>query len=372
MPRVGRPIFLSIILGAAACAEAERGVAGTTGSGDAADGGSGESSDRGPDAHESGAGASDAGTQDERVGSEGSVEAAPTETGAEGGIVVDATATDGAASITVCPPGPFPTPIVGNSTSECAGFAFRYSYNEGPTWIAGQNAFFFSNFVQGQAMPGDIIKYTPGSGCEIFITDVGCNGLAVAPDGNLLAACQRSRSVIEFDVITKQPTTLAAAYMNRMLDTPNDLVAHTNGSTYFTNPTYELQGRPQGVGPAVFFRDPAGKLTAIATGGAPNGIALSPDERRLYVVGAGQWDIDPGGVPTNKQSTFVSGDGIAVDCAGNVYSSTGTIKSAQGDDVGTFQGGTNLAFGGADGKTLLIVGGGTSVRSVAMNLPGLP
>jgi gluconolactonase len=284
---------------------------------------------------------------------------------------VDAPKVD-ARSPDACPSGPFPTPVVGSSTPVCMGFQFNNPYNEGPTWIAAQSAFYFSNFVQGQAMPGDFVKYTPGAGCEIFISGVGCNGLAVAPDGNLLAACQQSRSVIEFDVVSKQATTLTASYMNQMLDTPNDLIAHTNGSVYFTNPTYELGGRPEGVGPAVFWRDPGGKLTAIAKGGAPNGIALSPDEKKLYVVGAGQWDISPDGVPSNEQDTFVSGDGIAVDCAGNVYSSTGTIRSSRGLDLGTFQGGTNLTFGGPDGKTLLVVGGGTNVRTMVVNLPGLP
>src|SRR5262249_13078647 len=147
---------------------------------------------------------------------------------------------------------------------------------------------------------------------------------------------------------------------------------HSKGSIYFTNPTYELQGRPPGVGMAVFWRDPAGTLTAIATGGTPNGIALSPDEKRLYVIGAGMWDVDEKGVPSNKQNTFVNGDGMAVDCAGNVYLSGGSIRNPQGNNLGTFPAATNLAFGGADGKTLLLVGGGTSVRTIAMNVPGLP
>jgi len=68
----------------------------------------------------------------------------------------------------------------------------------------------------------------------------------------------------------------------------------------------------------------------------------------------------------------VTGDGMAVDCAGNVYLSGGAIRSPQGANLGTFPQATNLAFGGADGTTLLLVGSGTSVRTIAMNVPGLP
>jgi gluconolactonase len=319
-----------------------------------------------------GNGGSAQGGQSGSAGSAGAT-AMPDSGSAGSSVISDAGNVDAPAPAkSVCPAGPFPAPVVGASQNLCTGFKFNYTFNEGPTWIAGQNAFFFSNFLQGQAMHGDIVKYTPGGSCEIFITDVGCNGLAVSPDGNLLAACHQSRSVVKFDVVTKQPTTLADMYMGKMLDTPNDLVAHSKGSIYFTNPTYELQGRPVGVGMAVFWRNPAGALTALAMGGMPNGIALSPDEKKLYVIGAGQWDVDDNGTPSNKQNSFVTGDGMAVDCAGNVYSSLGTIRNPQGNSIGTFPQGTNLAFGGADGKTLFVVGGNTNVRSYAMNLPGLP
>jgi gluconolactonase len=278
---------------------------------------------------------------------------------------------DGPAATSRCPAGPFPTPMVESTQSVCGNFNFSFTYNEGPTWVAGQNAFFFTNFVQRAPTRGDIIKYTPGGQCEIFITDVGCNGLAVSTDGRaLLAACHQSRSVIRFDLATKQPTTIADSYMGRMLDTPNDLVAHSNGSIYFTNPPFELGNRPPGIGAATFRIDPAGVLSMIAMG-ATNGIALSPDEKRLYALNGGIWDLDDSGVPSNRRSLFVGGDGMAVDCAGNVYASGG-IYTSSGQRLGSYSGGTNLAFGGPDGRTLLVVGGGTSVRALRMNLPGLP
>jgi gluconolactonase len=263
--------------------------------------------------------------------------------------------------------------MVGSTQNVCATLQFNHSYNEGPTWVASQNAFYFTNFVQRAPTRGDIIKYTLGGECEIFVGDVGCNGLAVTPDGTgIVAACHQSRDVVRFDVITKAKTVLANMYMGQMLDTPNDLVVHSNGTIYFTNPSYELGGRPPGVGPGIFRIDPTGMISAVQMGNPPNGIGLSPDQRRLYVIGGGIWMLDDSGVPSGRTNLFTGGDGMGVDCAGNVYSSGGNIFSPQGDRIGSFPGGTNLAFGGPDGKTMLIAGGGNRVRLLQMNLPGLP
>lgn len=257
----------------------------------------------------------------------------------------------------------------------CQGFDYQHGYNEGPTWVASQGAFFFSNFVQGAAggnVTGDIIKYTPGGSCEFFVKDVGTNGLAVSIDGHLLGATHKTRSISKFDIVTKAPTVLSDKYQDKLLDSPNDLVQTSSGNIYFSNPTYELGGRPVGVGGAVFRRDPQGNLTMLRQGGAPNGVAVSPEEDRLYVVNGGLWDLDESGVASNRRDFPLNADGLAVDCAGNVYLSGGSIRDPDGDEIGNFSGGTNLAFGGEDGKTLLVVGGGTNVKVVQMNVPGLP
>jgi gluconolactonase len=273
-----------------------------------------------------------------------------------------------------CPGGPYLMPVAGQSQPICKAFTFKYNWNEGPTWITSEQAFFFTNFVQGAAGPGDIIKYTPGGQCETWVTGAGCNGLTAAFDGTLVGVCQTPRAVVAYDVVTKQPKVLASTYMGKMLDSPNDVVSHSNGSIYFTNPTYELGGRPVGLGPAILYIDPTGTLNLIAkTGGQPNGICLSADEKRLYVVGGGVWDLDAMGVPTKANVNFpLNADGISVDCAGNVYLSGGAIIDPSGKQIGTFPGGTMATFGGADGKTLIVVGGGTGVHTVQMNIPGPP
>jgi gluconolactonase len=200
---------------------------------------------------------------------------------------------------------------------------------------------------------------------------VGCNGLAVSNDGNLLGACQQSRAIVKFDVKTKQMTIVADRLGTAMLDTPNDLVQHSNGTIYFSNPPNELAGRPQGVGPSVLRIDPMGKVIKINDGNF-NGIALSPDERTLYVVRTDVWDVDAQGVPSNRRAMVRnSGDGMAIDCAGNVYVE-GKIFGTDGNQLGSWGAGTNLAFGGPDGKTVLVVGSGKALRELKMNVPGLP
>ena len=253
-----------------------------------------------------------------------------------------------------CPAGPFPAQTKSAATNICTGFTYNYQYNEGPTWIASQNAFFFSNFTQGSDLGGDIIKYTIGGACEVWLHDVKCNGLGVSPSGNLLGSCQGPRAVMEYDVTTKVGRPVASMAGGKLLDSPNDLIARSDGNVYFSNTTFELGNRPQGLGNALVRIDPKGVVSVIEAGGL-NGVALSPDETKLYVVGKGVFSLDAAGVPTKAAGQDPGGDGIAVDCAGTISIT-----------------GTNSAFGGPDGKTLIAVGGGTAAKTYQMTVPGLP
>jgi gluconolactonase len=247
---------------------------------------------------------------------------------------------------------------MGTSMQACQGFNLQYSWVEGPTWVASQNAFFFSNFVHsnpGGNAPGDIIKVDMNGNCSTWTTNVGTNGLSVGPDGNIYAACHKTRSVTKFDINTKQATIVANMYMGQMFDSPNDIIVHSNGTIYFSNPNYELGGRPAGFGPAAFRIDPMGAVSLLCQGGEPNGVRLSPDEKKLYIVECGVFDLDANGVPTKTNAGPPNADGFAVDCAGNLIIT-----------------GTNSAFGGPDGKTLIVVSNPPNVKLVQMTVPGLP
>jgi gluconolactonase len=307
------------------------------------------------------------------AGSAGSAGSTSSTAGAGGGGTAGGGGSGGAESepAWTCPAGPFPKPEVADVETLCDDFDFAFNYLEGPTWSKSQGALFFSNFDIGKGTGGDIVKAELDGTCELFTTNVGCNGLAVGVQGKLLGACQQSRAVQSFDFATKVATTLASEAEGKMLDTPNDLVVHTNGAIYFTNRTAEIDGRPVGYGPAVFWLDPQGTLKPIGQGDG-NGIALSPDERTLYVNNLGTWPLDENGVPGEQGPELVGGDGLAVDCAGNLYQSGGQILSPEGESIGSFPGGTNMAFGGPDGTLLFVVSGGSNVRALHMNVPGIP
>jgi gluconolactonase len=378
-PQPLRLVTIALALVLAACGSNSRpggfgGQSGSAGAGAAGVGNAGSNGNAGSgsagangNAGSGSAGSGNAGSGSAGVGSAGSGSAGSGNAGsgsaganADGGSAGSTGTPDGGAPHKqfTCPDGPFPAQSMGAATQMCTGFHLNYDYNEGPTWIASENAFFFSNFVHsnpGGMAGGDIVKVPLTGPCEIWAHDVGTNGLAVSATGNILGACHKTRSITEFNIKTKEARIVADMYMGQKFDSPNDLVSHSNGTIYFTNPTYELGGRPQGVGPAIFRIDPAGVVSLITkTGGQPNGIGLSPDETKLYVVGGGVWNLDAMGVPTTKSNEGgPGGDGFATDCANRITNT-----------------GTNSAYGGPDGKTLISVGGG--ITTYKMTVPGLP
>jgi gluconolactonase len=252
-----------------------------------------------------------------------------------------------------CPAGPFGEQMQGKTTNVCVGFTYNYDYNEGPTWIKSQNAFFFSNFLHSQNSGGDIIKVTMDGKCEVWLHEVGCNGLGVSATGQLLGACHGQHAIMEYDVTTKQGRKVATMVNGKGLDSPNDLIARSDGNIYFSNTTYEGK-LDNGLGFGLVRIDPMGNTSLIEAGNL-NGVALSPDETKLHVVQKGTWTLDAAGVASNKGGPSPGGDGIAVDCAGRITNH-----------------GTNAAYGGPDGKTLLSVGGGTDAKFIEMSVPGLP
>ncbi|HEY1536176.1 MAG TPA: SMP-30/gluconolactonase/LRE family protein [Polyangiaceae bacterium] len=350
----GAPAGTAGATGASGSGGATLGAAGSSGQASSGSPGSAGSAGSGAGAGVGGSSAGSGGSAGSAGGDQGG--AAGAAAGAAGAGPVGFWGPNGPKKQWSCPPGPFPTQVKGPATDICnsGGFKYNYTYNEGPTWIASQNAFFFSNFIQGSSMGGDIIKYPMGGTCEVWVHDVGCNGLGVSPSGNLLASCHGPRSVMEYDVMTKKGRVIAAMANGKMLDAPNDLIARSDGNVYFSNTIYELGGRPQGLGNALVRVDPTGLVTVVQPGGL-NGMALSPDEKTLYVVEMGTFPLDASGLPGKNAGNAPGGDGIAMDCAGTISIT-----------------GTNSAFGGTDGKTLIAAGPNTDAKIYQMTVPGLP
>jgi gluconolactonase len=287
-----------------------------------------------------------------------------------------------------CPAGPFPaSPLPAGAVTPqplCTGMTFT----EGAVWFAERNTLFFSDFQIGDAasnFTGRIRTFTPGGQCQDFIQGAGTNGLTIAPDGNLLGARHQDQTLTIFDLETQEASVLVADNGGLAFNAPNDMVVRSDGNIYFTDADYMLGNRVSEQPTRAYRRDPSGALTVIDDGLNPNGIMLSPDQTRLYLghLGGGAngnnvvvYDVDAAGALSNRQPfANVGSDGMAMDCAGNLYVTQGGVRvySPEGDLLGTINapGAANVAFGGPERRTLFITAT-ASLLSVDLLIPGLP
>lgn len=168
---------------------------------------------------------------------------------------------------------------------------------EGPAWMA-------DGYLLFTDVPANVAyKWSREKGVEVFLdpsgydgpkTDMfrepGMNGVIPGGPGRAYAAVHGQRAVVEIDLATRAKKVMADNYKGKAFNSPNDLVRAADGAIYFTDPTYGLEGMNDS--PAreldfsgVFRLSPDGEVTLIDDSLTfPNGIALSPDERTLYVA----------------------------------------------------------------------------------------
>jgi gluconolactonase len=219
-----------------------------------------------------------------------------------------------------------------------------------------------------------IYRYAPPQSFSVFrAMSNNSNGIALAPNGDLII-CEHATGRVTRTQPDGGSSIVAAAFDGGTLNSPNDAVVRSDGTLYFTDPSYGGTGT---VGTRGVYRvSPAGALSrfyATATG-QPNGVTLSPDERILYVADSQlstvrRFDLAVDGTPDGGQ-LFVStstgapggngGDGITTDDNGFLYVSTSVgVKVWRPDAgyVGRIAVGrtpANCAFGDADRRTLYI------------------
>jgi gluconolactonase len=258
---------------------------------------------------------------------------------------------------------------------------------EGPVWVPAQKALYFSD-IGGTLSNGRIQKYTPADGkIAVFVDNVGIGGLALDGGGMLVAASHDKQRLTRFDPATGARTDVegGATYLGKPFNQVNDVVVRSDGNMYFSDPTYQLAGRP-GQGVMAFYRlSPIGTVTRIVTATNPNGVALSPDGLTLYLATTGggplqRFTLGADGAVMGGGTTLLSSnsDGMAVDCAGNLYLASGGLKvySASGQSLGSIGGltsgfTTNSAFGGEDRQTLYITNS-TALYQIKLGVPGFP
>ena len=263
-----------------------------------------------------------------------------------------------------------------------------YIWTEGAAWYKPGKCLLFSDIPNNV-----VIKWEPGKGASEYLKpsgytgvkprggkpgdEPGSNGLFVDLQGRLHLCEHGDRRVTRIEKDGKK-TVLADNYMGKKLNSPNDLALHPNGDVYFTDPPYGLaKGDQRELDFTGVFRISGkdGTVSLVSKSLNPNGIALSPDAKKLYVTNGGSWMVFPvnedgstgeGKVFVNTKDwklTQAKGgglDGMKCDTHGNIFA-TGPggvcVIAPDGALLGRFLTGdrtANLCFGGADGQTLFV------------------
>lgn len=286
----------------------------------------------------------------------------------------------------------------------------HFGVTEGPLWMDDATG----GYLLFSDMPANVIyKRTPAGQISVFLENsgytgddilnagaqsmsgpvhvvlIGSNGVTLDHEGRLVIAAMADRAVARIERDGSR-TILADRHEGKRLNGPNDVVVSSKGAIYFTDMTAGMRGREKSP-----FRElpytgvyliKNGKLTLLEKepgGGMPNGIALSPDERKLYVGSGGrilEYDIQKDDtIADGRQLIAVGTDGMKVDTQGNLYTTSEGgvwVISPQGKHLATVRlpdipgvRTTNLAFGGTDRRTLYITAR-THLYRLPLKIPG--
>jgi gluconolactonase len=257
---------------------------------------------------------------------------------------------------------------------------------EGPVWFND------AGFLVWSDIPNDrMMRWVPGGEVSVFRSPANfANGHTRDRQGRLVSCEHGTRRVTRTEP-DGSTTVLADAFGGRRLNSPNDVVVHSNGAIWFTDPTYGIlsdyegfRADPEQDARGVYRIDPASGAIARVVDDfvQPNGLAFSPDERRLYVADSGfsHDDAAPHHIrvfDVEERGTLAGGnvfaevspgvpDGMRIDSEGNLWTSAG-------DGIHVFHPGgallgkvllpqtvANLTFGGPRRNRLFI----TATRSL--------
>jgi len=267
---------------------------------------------------------------------------------------------------------------------------------EGPAWFAAGRYLVWSDIPNDRMLRWDD---TDGSVSVFRQPAMNTNGHTVDLQGRLVSCEHRGRCVSRTEHDGTR-TVLAAQHAGKRLNSPNDVVVKSDGSIWFTDPSYgidsdyEGDASPNEQGAQRVYRiDPAsGALGVVADDFVqPNGLAFSPDESLLYVVDTGathradgphhvrRFRVEAGGTLSGGEvfATCPVGlyDGLRVDVRGNLWLSAGDGVHCHASD-GTLLGKVripetvaNVCFGGTKRNRLFICAT-TSLYAVYLNTRG--
>ncbi len=283
--------------------------------------------------------------------------------------------------------------ILGNAPLEELGSGFRWI--EGPVWMGDADCLLFQDLPRNRTM-----RWIEGAGFSVYREPSNyANGQTRDRQGRLIACSHRGRCLYrtEFDGTV---TTLVERHAGKRLNSPNDVVVKSDGTIWFSDPVYGIAndyegGRQRSEQPPALYRfDPRTNEIQVMAGDfdGPNGLAFSPDERRLYVAETGDqskpnprqyirvFDVAPDGALSGGDvfHTIEPGycDGMRVDEDGNVWSSAADgvhCLSPEGKLMGKIlvpHRVSNITFGGPT-KNRLFIGGSHTLYSIFLDRRGV-
>lgn len=262
--------------------------------------------------------------------------------------------------------------------------ASGYRWSEGPLWVADDDALYFND------VPNDrMFRWSERDGIRLFLApsggarensvsmrESGANGMALRPgdEDHLVIADHGARALSTIRLSDGRRDIIVDRFEGKRFNSPNDLAFTKAGGIYFTDPPYGLKDldasplKEMSVN-GVYYRAPDGTVKRIIDDlSFPNGVALSPDERRLYVANS-----DP---ERPIVTAYEIGDGGAVSNPQIIYDGASEVGPGRGlpDGMAIARDGTKFLTGprgvyilSADDTMLGLIDVGTPVSNVALD-----
>lgn len=280
--------------------------------------------------------------------------------------------------------------------------------HEGPVYVADENALYFTTVPANNDIPvagskevaikrisldGGHFPLDPDAATTVRAASNMANGMTLDREGQLIICEQGTKvthaRISSMNLKTKKSETVVDAWRGLRFNSPNDVVVKSDGSVWFTDPSYGfLQGIKNAplIGDYVYCYEPlaksGGQTSVVADSfNKPNGLAFSPDESVLYINDSGAiqgpgtyyvnlphhiraFDVVEGRHLVNDRLFAVVSpgipDGLKVDSAGRVYSSSASgilVYNTSGDLIGEIvaPGVANFTFGGAGNNVLYMM-----------------
>jgi gluconolactonase len=268
---------------------------------------------------------------------------------------------------------------------------------EGPVWLGDARCLVWSDIPNNRMLRWD---EESGAVSEFRKPSGYANGNTRDRQGRLVT-CEHGGRRVSRTEHDGRVVTLVEAIDGKRLNSPNDIVCKSDGSIWFTDPTFGILGWYEGAKAEpellmnVYRWDPSGKVSVVAEGiSQPNGLAFSPDESILYIVESRSTprkilacDVVGGTKLANRRVFIDAGpgtpDGFRVDVDGNLWCGWGMgeagldgvhVFDPTGKRIGRIdlpERCANLCFGGVH-RNRLFMAASTSVYALYVNTQGMP